>query len=99
MLGSLLMESGSVHSIFGFGLLFAVINIILVLTVFKETNHHRSTRKLTINPFPVLWKYVSHIDYRWIMISLFCVGIANFSYQSIMAIIAEQRFAIPGSHI
>lgn len=99
ILGSLLMESGSVHSIFLFGLLFAVVNIVLVLTVFKETNHHRSHRKVTINPFPLLWKYVSHIDYRWIMISLFFVGVASFSYQSIMAIIAEQTFGVPGSHI
>lgn len=99
MLGSLLMDTGSVHSIFTFGLVFSAINIVLVLTVFKETNSHRSTRKLNINPFPVLWKYISHIDYRWIMISLLFVGIANFSYQSIMAIITEQRFNISGTHI
>lgn len=99
MLGSLLLDYGSVSSIFQFWLIFAIINILLVVTKFKETNHNHSDRKLTLNPFPLLWKYISHIDYRRVMISLFFLGIASFSYQSIMALIAEQRFNILGSHI
>lgn len=99
MLGSLLLDQGSVHSVFMFGLIFAIINLILVITKLKETNINHSHRKISANPFPLLWKYISHINFRWIMISLLFIGIANFSYQSIMSIIAEQRFNIAGSHI
>lgn len=99
MLGSLLLDQGSVHSVFMFGLIFAIVNLILVITKLKETNLNRSHRKISVNPFPLLWKYISHIKFRWIMLSLMFIGIANFSYQSIMPIISEQRFAIAGSHI
>lgn len=99
MLGSILLDQWSVHSVFVFGLIFAIINLVLVVTKLKETNNHRSHRKITKNPFPLLWKYISAPQFRWIMISLLCIGIASFSYQSIMAIIWEQRFNIPWSHI
>ena len=99
MLGSLLMASGSVNAIFTFGLVFATLDIILVAAVLKETNHNRSHRKVAINPFPILRKYISSIEYRWIMISLLFLGIATFSYQSIISILVEERFGIPGSHI
>lgn len=99
MLGSLLLTQMSVSAIFIFGFIFAILNLVLVTWKFKETNLHRSKRKLQINPFPILWKYITNKNLTRLIVSLILLGIANFTYQAIIPILSEHQFGISGKQI
>lgn len=99
LLGTLLLQHGGLPLIFGFGFLFAFIDILLIAFKLKETNQHKTDRKITWNPFPTFKKYFTKKKFVWILTSLLLIGIGTFSYQSILSILMEQRFGIPGAQI
>ncbi len=100
MLGAVLMKFGGVEWVFGFGLLFSVLDLILIAWKLRETNQHKVHDKdITHNPFPVFVKYFRQKKFLWIFLALLLIGIGTFSYQSILSILMQNRFGIPGVQI
>lgn len=76
-----------------------MLDILLIIFKLRETNDHKTERKVTRNPFPTFIRYFSQKKFLWILLSLLLIGVGTFSYQSILSILMEDRFGIPGVEI
>lgn len=98
LVGSVLLKYG-VERIFAFCAIFATIETIIIVWKYKETNNHIAHRKITYNPFPIFVKYLRQKKYQWVMGSTFLLNTATFCYQSIMAILLNTQFGVPGYQV
>lgn len=100
LLGAVLMHYGGVEVVFWFGLLFSVVDLILIARKLKESNVNKvHDKKVQHNPLPVFVKYFRQKKFLWIFLSLMLIGIGTFSYQSILSILMQNRFGVPGVEI
>jgi len=70
VIGSVLLKFGSVTNIFWFGTIFALIEFVLILTHFSNTNHLQPEKKLTYNSLHIMRKYLKKPTMRNILVSL-----------------------------
>lgn len=98
LVGAILVKQG-IEWVFGFCFVFSLIETIMIVWKYKETNQHITHRKITYNPLPVFVKYLRQKKYNGVMGSSFFLNAAAFSYQSIMAILLVNRFGTPGYEV
>ncbi len=94
------MTYGGVEWVFAFGLIFSVLDLILIAWKLKESNVNKvHDKKIKHNPFPVFIKYFRQKKFLWIFLALILIGVGTFSYQSILSILMQNRFGVPGAQI
>lgn len=94
------MNYGGVEWIFAFGFIFSFLDIILIIWKLKESNLNKiHDKKIRHNPLPVFIKYLRQKKFLWIFLALMLIGVGTFSYQSILSILMQNRFGIPGVQI
>lgn len=98
LVGAVLVKQG-IQRVFGFCFVFSLLETIMIIWKYKETNQHITHRKITYNPIPVFIKYLRQKKYNGVMGSSFFLNAAAFSYQSIMAILLVNRFGTPGYEV
>jgi hypothetical protein len=74
----LLLKFGGIPFVFGFGALFALVELVLIIMHFSNTNIPDRLKELSYNTFTIMRKYVSKPDLRNFFISLFFLGIGAF---------------------
>lgn len=84
VLGALLLKFGTVHSIFRAGLLFALIEIVLIAFQFRNTNTPDENKTLDFNSFNIVIKYFKREHIRQLLISFSLLGIGGFVVNSTM---------------
>lgn len=97
LIGALLLKTGSVTNIFRFGAIFALIEIVLIITNFSNTNQLQPEKALTYNSFEIMWKYLKKPDLRNILISLFFLGIGGFIVVASQSLYMHSLFGTNGS--
>lgn len=96
LVGALLLRFWGINAIFAFGAWFGLIEFILILAHFANTNTPEPTKVLTYNTFNVIHKYVSKPYLRNFLISLFIVGTGWFIINSSMWLYMQNMFGTSG---
>lgn len=96
-MGSLLLKLGGVHGIFWAGFVFALVEVVLILVQFRNTNNPDDTRVLNYNSFAVILKYFKKDHIRQLLISLSFLGIGGFIVNSGMSLYMNGVFGTTGS--
>lgn len=94
--GSLILRFGNVTSIFAFGAVFALLEIILVYLKFKNTNELHPHKHIVYNPFRVMRKYLKHPTISNLLVSLAFLGIGGFIINSSMSLYMNGLFGTTG---
>lgn len=95
---SLLLKYSNVEWIFWFGWIFAIIEVILLITHFHNTNKPDDKKILSFNSFGLIYKYLKHPTMREYILSLallwmggFIINIAqSFHMQNLFGTTGEQ---------
>ncbi len=94
LVGALLLKFGSVTSIFWFGALFALIESILLIVHFSNTNHPDTTKKLNFNSFSVMRKYLRQPALRNFLLSLLLIWVGWFMINSSQSLYMNHIFGV-----
>lgn len=73
----------------------AVLEIIMIIIFLKETNAHIATKKLNINPFSSILKYLKNPDVSIFLISFFTLTCSFALYQWMLPVYLSSHFNIP----
>ncbi len=95
--GSLLLGLGGVHSIFIFGTIFGLLELILLFFWFKNTNELVHAKHITYNSFKVMHKYLKHPTIRNILVSLCLLGIGWFTINATQSLYMNWLFGTTGA--
>lgn len=96
LVGSLLLRFGQVETIFWFGGIFALIELVLIITHFSNTNVPDQVKKLTYNSFQIILKYLKKPELRNFLISLCLVGVGGFIINASISLYMLSKFGTTG---
>lgn len=96
VIGSVLLKFGSVTNIFWFGTIFALIEFVLILTHFSNTNHLQPEKKLTYNSLHIMRKYLKKPTMRNILVSLAMLWIGAFIVNASQSLYMNNMFGTTG---
>jgi MFS family permease len=97
LLWSLLLKHWGVEGIFWFGTIFAIIELILIMTKFHNTNTLDHDRHLSYNAFRIIWKYFHKDGIKTLLLSMFFLGVWVFIVNSGQSLLMHTRFGTTGS--
>ena len=97
VLGAVLLKFSGVHGIFRAGLIFALVEVVLIMSQFRNTNTPDPDRYLDYNSFAVMFKYFRKDHIRQLLISLTLLGIGGFIINSGMGLYMQGLFGTTGS--
>jgi MFS transporter, DHA1 family, tetracycline resistance protein len=98
VIGALILRFGNVSTIFAFGALFALLEVILIAVKFNNTNVLDTAKKLTYNSFTVMWKYLKKPELRNFIVSLGLLGIGTFTINASQSLYMNNLFGTTGEH-
>ena len=78
VIGSLLLKFSSIDWIFWFGWVFAIIEVLLLIFHFKNTNHPQPEKPMSFNSFGIIYKFLKHPTMRDYVISFSLIWIGWF---------------------
>lgn len=97
VLGALMLQIGGVHAIFWTGLIFSVIETLLIITKFYNTNMPHSEKHLVFNTLKVIVKYFKKKELRPLLTSLGLLGVGGFIVNSSQSLYMNNLFGTTGS--
>jgi DHA1 family tetracycline resistance protein-like MFS transporter len=96
VVGSLLLKFGGIETIFWFGALFALIEVVLITVHFSNTNEADPQKVLSYNSFNVMRKYFRKPDMRNFLISMFLLGVGGFMINATQSLYMNNLFGTSG---
>lgn len=93
---SLLLQSGWVHGIFWGGTLFAIVELILLIIGFRNTNTPESDKQISLNSLVVIGKYFKKERMRPYLISLGLLGMGGFMINATQSLYMNHIFGTSG---
>ncbi|NUJ97161.1 MFS transporter [Candidatus Gracilibacteria bacterium] len=95
IIGSLLLPFG-VKAPFWFMTLFSLIEVFMLLLFLRETNENMVQKKIKVNPFGSIVKYLKNNEVKIFLISFFTL-ISSFSlYQGMLPVFLSKQYNLPG---
>lgn len=96
VIGALILRYGDVWTIFAFGAIFALIEVLLISLQFKNTNTLDHHKELNYNSFVVMKKYFKKPELRNFIISLWLLGIGTFTINASQSLYMNNLFGTSG---
>jgi DHA1 family tetracycline resistance protein-like MFS transporter len=96
LIGSVILSLGHVTSIFWFGALFALIEVILLITHFQDKSTPSPTKKIRIDTLTVLKSYLTDNRFQTFLYSMFFLGTGSFIINATQSLYMNTRFGVSG---
>ncbi|MEI7477415.1 MAG: hypothetical protein WCJ81_02590 [bacterium] len=81
--------------IFIMGTVVALIELVVLKIFLPETHTEREVHPIAFNPFPIFKEYLFNSNNSLLFWSVLSIGVAGFSYQSVMSIYLNNHYSIP----
>lgn len=91
-----MLKFGGIETIFWFGALFALIEVVLITVHFSNTNEADPQKVLSYNSFNVMRKYFRKPDMRNFLISMFLLGVGGFMINATQSLYMNNLFGTSG---
>lgn len=92
LIGSFLLNFLWVEGIFWFWLIFWILELVLILLYFKNTNHLETIKTITFNAFTVMGKYLRKETMRNFLLSLFFLWVGWFIINASLSLFMHDAF-------